>query len=185
MKSNVKYLGLFIDSNLTWKAHIDYISIKIYRAVGIIARLRHFVPKHTLQRIYHAMLHPYLNYGISVWGQACKTHLHHLLVSSRNGLFDWWILQSLENTLYRFSVLPEYFQLTFCTFTMLFNAWHYKWNGAHQHCSLLLVKVTTIIHDQCLDLSVFFPVSSLLFSQQYKQNYRGFKIQNVSESNKE
>jgi hypothetical protein len=52
IKSNVKYLGLFIDSNLTWKVHIDYISLKISRAVGIIARLRHFIPKHTLQRIY-------------------------------------------------------------------------------------------------------------------------------------
>ena len=86
MKSNVKYLGLFIDSNLTWKAHIDYISLKISRAVGIIARLRHFVPKHTLQRIYYALLHPYLNYGISVWGQACKTHLHHLLVLQKRAI---------------------------------------------------------------------------------------------------
>jgi hypothetical protein len=86
IKSNVKYLGLFIDSNLTWKAHIDYISLKISRAVGIIARLRHFVPKHTLQRIYYALLHPYLNYGISVWGQPCKTHLHHLLVFQKRAI---------------------------------------------------------------------------------------------------
>jgi hypothetical protein len=31
----------------------------------------------------------------------------------------------------------------------------------------------------------FFPASSLLFSQRYKQNSRAFKIENVSESRKE
>jgi hypothetical protein len=37
----------------------------------------------------------------------------------------------------------------------------------------------------CLALSLFFPSSSLLFSQKYKQNYRAFKIQNLPESKKE
>lgn len=37
MKSEVKYLGLLIDSNLTWKSHIDYVSLKLSRIVGIIA----------------------------------------------------------------------------------------------------------------------------------------------------
>lgn len=86
MKSEAKYLGLLIDSNLTWKSHIDYVSLKLSRIVGIIARLRHFVPKHTLERIYYALVHPYLNYGISVWGQACKTHLNHLLVLQKRVL---------------------------------------------------------------------------------------------------
>ena len=62
MKSEVKYLGLLIDSNLTWKSHIDYVSLILSRIVGIIARLRHFVAKHTLERIYCALVYPYMNY---------------------------------------------------------------------------------------------------------------------------
>jgi hypothetical protein len=45
----MKYLGLLIDSNLTWKYHINRIACKINKSIlGIIARLRHFVPTSTL-----------------------------------------------------------------------------------------------------------------------------------------
>ena len=33
-----------MDSNLTWKYHIDYVASKISKIVGITARLRHYVP---------------------------------------------------------------------------------------------------------------------------------------------
>ena len=39
-KDYVKFLGVLIDKNLTWKYHIDYIASKIIRVVGIISRLR-------------------------------------------------------------------------------------------------------------------------------------------------
>jgi hypothetical protein len=37
----------------------------------------------------------------------------------------------------------------------------------------------------CLALSVFFPASCPRFSQEYKQNYRAFKTEHLSESKKE
>ena len=50
-KDYTKYLGIFIDCNLSWKQHINYIALKIIKTVGIIARLRHFFPSHTLSSI--------------------------------------------------------------------------------------------------------------------------------------
>ena len=47
---------------------------KLVKQVGIIARLRHFVPLNTLKAVYKALLSSYLSYGIVVWGQAAKTH---------------------------------------------------------------------------------------------------------------
>ena len=49
------------------------------KMVGLIAKLRHFVPQHTLLNIYHALILPYLSYGLIVWRQALKTHLTKIL----------------------------------------------------------------------------------------------------------
>lgn len=65
--------------NLSWKHHIDHIAIKVSKIVGIIAKLRHFVPKHTLLNIYRVLIAPYLTYGLSAWGQACNSYLETLL----------------------------------------------------------------------------------------------------------
>ena len=34
-----------IDSNLSWKYHIEYICHKISKSIGIIAKIRHYVPR--------------------------------------------------------------------------------------------------------------------------------------------
>ena len=75
----VIYLGILIDKNLSWKHHIDHIIIKVSRTVRSIAKLRHFPPTHTLLNIYQALIAPYLTYGLTAWGQACKSYLEKLL----------------------------------------------------------------------------------------------------------
>ena len=52
-KDYVKYLGILIDSNLSWKIHIEYIALKTSKIVGLNAKLRHFVPLHTLLNTLH------------------------------------------------------------------------------------------------------------------------------------
>ena len=62
----VKYLGILIDYNLSW-IHIEYIAFKISKTVGFIAKLRHFLPLHTLLHIYQSLISPYITYGLSLW----------------------------------------------------------------------------------------------------------------------
>ena len=85
-KEHVKYLGILLDSNLSWKLHIEYAALKISKIFGVIARLRHFVPLCTLLNIYSSLLFPYLSYGLAVWGQAAKTHLQKPLVLQKRVL---------------------------------------------------------------------------------------------------
>ena len=80
MKHYVKYLGILFDKHLSWKIHIDNVATKLSKTVGLIAKLRHFVPQHTLLNIYRALILPYLSYGLIVWGQASKTHLTKILL---------------------------------------------------------------------------------------------------------
>ena len=51
VKTSVKYLGLLIYENLSWKSHIDSAANKIRKTIGLIAKLRHFVSTCTLLNI--------------------------------------------------------------------------------------------------------------------------------------
>ena len=58
---------MLLDKNLFFKNHIDQIIIKISKTVGMIAKLRHFLPRKTLIQIYNSLIGPYLSYAIAVW----------------------------------------------------------------------------------------------------------------------
>ena len=98
-KNYVKYLGILIDSNLSWKIHIEYIALKISKIVGLIAKLRHFVPLHTLLNIYQSLISPYITYGLSVWGQACKSHLNKILTLQKRALRFMYFAKKNEHTI--------------------------------------------------------------------------------------
>ena len=85
-KHHVKYLGVLIDSHLSWRYHIDYISSKISKWVGNIARLRHFVPTSTLLKIYRSLIEPYISYGLIAWGQAANSSLNKILILQKRAL---------------------------------------------------------------------------------------------------
>ena len=85
-KEYVKYLGILIDSNLTWKYHISHIVCKMSKSIGIIARLRHFVPTTTLINIYNSIILPYISYGIALWGQAADIHINRIFKLQKRAL---------------------------------------------------------------------------------------------------
>ena len=51
-KEHFKYLGILLDSSLSWKFYIEYVALKISRILVVIARLRHFVPLRILLNTY-------------------------------------------------------------------------------------------------------------------------------------
>ena len=70
---SVNYLGLTVDDTLTWHKHVDYISTKISKNIGIIKHLRTFLPQHSLLTLYRTLIEPYLRYCNTVWGQCRDT----------------------------------------------------------------------------------------------------------------
>ena len=85
-KDYVKYLGILIDHSLAWKNHIEQITLKISRSVGMIAKLRHFVPRSILLHIYRSLILPYISYGLTVWGLASKYLLNKILILQKRAL---------------------------------------------------------------------------------------------------
>ena len=74
----VKYLGVLIDSQLSFKYHINELSKKIARGIGILYKLRHYVNAKILKNVYYAIIYPFLLYGIIVWGSASNILLNPL-----------------------------------------------------------------------------------------------------------
>ena len=85
-KECAKYLGVLIDYKLSWNNHIDSIALKISKTIGLLSKLRYFVLHFTVVNIYNSLITPYLRYGLTVWGQASKTHLNKLLILQKHAL---------------------------------------------------------------------------------------------------
>ena len=101
-KTYVKYLGVLIDKNLSWKYHIDFIALKISKTIGIISRLRHFIPTPILLNIYRSLIYPYISYGLLVWGQASKTNLNKILVLQKRALRLIYFINKREHAILLF-----------------------------------------------------------------------------------
>ena len=53
------FLGLILDSNLNWKAHTNFISVKIASVIGLLHRLKFVFPKQILFSIYNSLILPH------------------------------------------------------------------------------------------------------------------------------
>ena len=85
-KDHVKYLGVLMDQHLNWKYQINNVSKKISRSVGILSKLRHYLPTEILVNIYYCLVYSHLSYGIQCWGSACATDLEKLLILQKKAV---------------------------------------------------------------------------------------------------
>ena len=55
-------LGTELDENHNWHSHIEIIRKKISAGIGVMKRIKPFVPKHTLASVYKCLVLPYFDY---------------------------------------------------------------------------------------------------------------------------
>ena len=60
----VKYLGVIIDNKLNWKTHIEHICSKIVKGSWALTRLKKYVSKQTLIKIYYSMIYSHCDHDI-------------------------------------------------------------------------------------------------------------------------
>ena len=66
----VKYLGLTICSDLSWSRHINIITSRARRLVGLLFRQFYScTDSYTLSKLYTTMVRPHLEYACEVWDQ--------------------------------------------------------------------------------------------------------------------
>ena len=52
----IKFLGVFLDNNLTWKHHINEKAKQISKTVGIMSKLKNILPRKVLKTIYVSLM---------------------------------------------------------------------------------------------------------------------------------
>lgn len=66
----VKYLGLTIDSGLSWGPHIDALCDRLAAACFALSRLRPSLHTDNVKKAYFGYFHSILSYGVELWGDA-------------------------------------------------------------------------------------------------------------------
>ena len=67
--SQVKYLGTIIQDDLHWNSHLTKLRKQLSRSIGLLSKVRYYVPKHLLRTIYHSIFNSHLIYACEIWGQ--------------------------------------------------------------------------------------------------------------------
>ena len=91
-----KFLGVTIDDKLKYVKHVEEICCKVSKSLGIIYRIRDFIPNSCLRNLYFNLIHPYMIYCLPIFGATYDNHLQPLILLqkrairtiSRAGYFD-------------------------------------------------------------------------------------------------
>ena len=77
--ADAKFLGITLDENLTWRSHINNVCKRCSRNIGVLNKVKLFLPKPSLHKLYCTLILPYLTYGILLWGTASNVDLNRLV----------------------------------------------------------------------------------------------------------
>ena len=69
-----KYLGVYIDDELSFKTHIKLLYKKLSRSLGISHKVKNYLPRKSLLHLYFALFHSHLLYCVTMWFSTYQTY---------------------------------------------------------------------------------------------------------------
>ena len=69
-----KILGIHIDEHLSWTIHINNLSPKIVRNVGMLNKLKYVLTLYTMKTLYHSLILSHLQYCVLLWSNTYTIH---------------------------------------------------------------------------------------------------------------
>jgi hypothetical protein len=160
------FLGIMLDVNANWKSHIDMISKKIARSIGIICKLKHYIPLFILKTLYNSLVLSKLNYGLLAWGfyrdQIFKLQkkVIRLIANAKYNAHTEPIFRKLElitiHDLFKLNILKFYFHYCKDEIPIYFKSFAFKtrsqihsYNTRHRN-QLHTIKTRTKMGEKCL-----------------------------------
>ena len=63
----IKYLGIYLDSDLSGKQQSIVLQSKLNRSNGMLAKARHYIPSRELRSLYYAIFSSHMTYSCQIW----------------------------------------------------------------------------------------------------------------------
>jgi len=103
---STKFLGLSIDSMLSWRTHVAHLTTTISTACNVIRSIKPQITHETLLLIYHSLFHTVRSYGIICSGNSCHSiqifQTHKRLIRTIMGCET----RLLQNFIKKIKILP-------------------------------------------------------------------------------
>lgn len=143
--TSLKYLGIYLQSNLAWNLHIQYLKSKICSAIGILFKFKNKFDENTKLLIYNALIQSPLSYLAILYGYKRTYELKSLQRMQNKALKVVFNLPLMYSTVSLYknvskTVLPMYgickLQLLIYVFKSLHNMGHHTIKFSYnQHAS--------------------------------------------------
>ena len=134
IKDCCTFLRLMIDDKLTWSKHIDYIHSKLSSSLYAINRSRYLVTPKYIKTLYDRLVHPYLSYGIALWGGTCKSYLNKIYISQKKAL------RHIHRSSYNAHTNPLFFR------EQDIKAWRSLWCNTQYFTDALFLLIYSKLH---------------------------------------
>ena len=102
-------------NDLNFKQHIKMLEGKVARSVGILTKLKYIFPQKVMLQLYHALVYPFLSYGLIIWGSTYPTYIKRLKSLQNQAV------RAVARCHYRDDVKPYYFKFNILQLDDLFK----------------------------------------------------------------
>ena len=75
-----KYLGVILDPTLSWDDHVQFLSNNVSKRIGVVCRVKYFLPPCTLNKLAKALVFPHFDQCSSVWSNFIAEHHNRLQI---------------------------------------------------------------------------------------------------------
>ena len=154
--NNVNFLGIHIDKYLQWNTHIEYVNKKVSKCVGILNKLKYYVPLSALITLYNSLILPYLSYCVPVWGNCNQSKMNSLIKLQKKSVRICTGSQYLDHT------APLFKKLNILVFDDLYS-YHTALLGFYYFQNLLPFQISQMFCINCNMSTAITPVIVTFF----------------------
>ena len=84
--SVTKFLGVFLNDNISWSAHIKHVSRTLSRSYYAILKMKDLLSTHYVLNVYYSLVYSHLSYNVTLWGNAPESIRIFIMQRKRNKL---------------------------------------------------------------------------------------------------